>query len=200
MTADVLEYEIPDDLSVVYLYNPFTGLLFARFLERLLRSLERRPRPLRLVYNYPFEHDHVIESGRFRPVDLSYSYWPAWYRRPGYVIAHLRGAHSATASPTGPTGSARRPSASGPWAAAHDPGWELVGPEHATSADAGARARARARPLGLDRQLLVGDRLERAAVQVADAVPGDRGAMLGSRVADVRLEVPARQLAAMRCM
>ena len=86
VTADVLEYEIPDDLSVVYLYNPFTGLLFARFIERLLRSLERRPRPLRLVYNYPFEHDYLIASGRFRPIDLSYSYWPAWYRRPGYVI------------------------------------------------------------------------------------------------------------------
>ena len=82
----MLEYEIPDDLSVVYLYNPFTGLLFARFIERLLRSLERRPRPLRLVYNYPFEHDYVIATGRFRPIDLSYSYSPAWYRRPGYVI------------------------------------------------------------------------------------------------------------------
>ena len=58
----MLEYEIPDDLSVVYLYNPFTGLLFARFIERLLRSLERRPRPLRLVYNYPFEHNYVIDE------------------------------------------------------------------------------------------------------------------------------------------
>ena len=50
---------------MVYLYNPFTGLLFARFIERLLRSLERRPRPLRLIYNYPFEHNYVIETGRF---------------------------------------------------------------------------------------------------------------------------------------
>ncbi len=82
----MLHYEIPDDLSVAYLYNPFTGLLFARFIERLLQSLERHPRPLRLVYNYPFDHDYVIATGRFRPIDLSYSYSPAWYRRPGYVI------------------------------------------------------------------------------------------------------------------
>ena len=69
VTADVLEFELPDDLSVVYLYNPFTGLLFARFVERLLVSLERRPRPLRVVYNYPFEHDHLLAGGRFRPID-----------------------------------------------------------------------------------------------------------------------------------
>jgi SAM-dependent methyltransferase len=141
VTADVLEYEIPDDLSVVYLYNPFTGLLFARFLERLLASLERRPRPLRLVYNYPFEHDHVIGTGRFRPIDLSHSYWPAWYRRPGYVILTYE-ALTPAGSPYGAL-PGRRSSAArlGPWAGRHDPGWELVGPQHASEADA-ARARA----------------------------------------------------------
>jgi hypothetical protein len=140
VTADVLEYEIPDDLSVVYLYNPFTGLLFARFIERLLRSLEQRPRPLRLVYNYPFEHDYVIATGRFRPIDLSHSYWPAWYRRPGYVIL--------TYEALGPEGRAYGPLPGkrasqerlGPWTGAHDPGWELVGPLHATAGD---RDRAR---------------------------------------------------------
>jgi hypothetical protein len=139
VTADVLQYEIPDDLSVVYLYNPFTGLVFARFIERLLRSVERHPRPLRLVYNYPFEHDHLIATGRFRPIDLSYSYWPAWYKRPGYVIV--------TYEVLAPDGSgygleARRADAArlGPWSGAHDPGWELVGPEH-VSADDARRAR-----------------------------------------------------------
>jgi hypothetical protein len=147
VTADVLEYEIPDDLTVVYLYNPFTGLLFARFLERLLHSLERRPRPLRLVYNYPFEHDYVIESGRFRPIDLSYSYWPAWYRRPGYVIltyeALAPDGHPYGALPGKRSGLERL----GPWTDRHDPGWELVGPEHATAAHA-ARARELELPSG----------------------------------------------------
>jgi hypothetical protein len=140
VTADVLEYEIPDDLSVVYLYNPFTGLLFARFVERLLHSLERRPRRLRLVYNYPFEHDYVMASGRFRPVDLTYSYWPAWYRRPGYVIVTYE-ALTPEGEPYGPPPGAPRPAARlGPWAGPHDPGWELVGPQHAGPQDA-ARAR-----------------------------------------------------------
>ncbi|MGH2979206.1 MAG: class I SAM-dependent methyltransferase [Solirubrobacterales bacterium] len=136
VTADVLEYEIPDDLSVVYLYNPFTGLLFARFLERLLRSLERRPRPLRLVYNYPFEHNHVIASGRFRPIDLSYSYWPAWYRRPGYVILTYEALAPDGGSYAALPGKRSSPERLGPWRDRHDPGWELVGPQHATATDA----------------------------------------------------------------
>jgi SAM-dependent methyltransferase len=136
VTADVLEYEIPDDLSVVYLYNPFTGLLFARFLERLFGSLERRPRPLRLVYNYPFEHDFVMSSGRFRPIDLSYSYWPAWYRRPGYVIVTYD-ALTPDGRPYGDLpGKRSSPARLGPWTTQHDPGWELIGPQHATAADA----------------------------------------------------------------
>jgi Histone methylation protein DOT1 len=147
VTADVLEYRIPDDLTVVYLYNPFTGLLFARFLERLLGSLERRPRPLRLVYNYPFEHDHVITTGRFRPIDLTYSYWPAWYRRPGYVIVTYE-ALMPDGRPYGALPGARASRERlGPWAGEHDPGWELVGPVHATMADRD-RARELESPLG----------------------------------------------------
>jgi SAM-dependent methyltransferase len=134
LTADVLEYELPDDLSVVYLYNPFTGLVFTRFVERLLQSVERTPRPMRVVYNYPFEHNHLIATGRFRPIDLSYSYWPAWKKRPGYValtyevLAPDGGGYGLTAGK-------RAPERLGPWASAHDPGWELVA-EHATDEDA----------------------------------------------------------------
>ena len=190
---------------MVYLYNPFTGLLFARFIERLLRSLERRPRPLRLVYNYPFEHDYVIAT-RPVPADrpllqlLARLVPPAGLRDP-----HLRGAHARRQRLRAAAGRARPPARLGPVGGRHDPGWELVGPEHATAADArsGPRARGPARldAVGVDRQLLVGDRLERAPVQVADAELRDRGAVLGRRVADVRVEVPAGQLLARsRCM
>jgi hypothetical protein len=135
VTADVLEYEIPDDLSVVYLYNPFTGVLFARFIERLLRSVERHPRPLRVVYNYPFDHNYLIARGRFRPIDLSYSYWPAWRHRPGYVVLTYE-VLAPDGSGYGLNAGRRAPERLGPWAGEHDPGWELVGPEHAIPADA----------------------------------------------------------------
>ena len=136
----MLEYEIPDDLSVVYLYNPFTGLLFARFIERLLRSVERHPRPLRLVYNYPFDHNYLIARGRFRPIDLSYSYWPAWRHRPGYVVLTYE-VLAPDGSGYGSERGRRAPERLGPWAGEHDPGWELVGPEHATLGGRAARAR-----------------------------------------------------------
>ena len=144
VTADVLEYEIPDDLSVVYLYNPFTGLLFARFIERLLRSRRAAARGrCELVYNYPFDHNYLIARGRFRPIDLSYSYWPAWRRRPGYVVLTYE-----VLAPDGSgygldAGRRAAPERLGPWAGEHDPGWELVGPEHATLADAERARRAR---------------------------------------------------------
>ena len=134
VTADVLEYDLPDDLSVVYLYNPFTGLVFARFVERLLQCAERTPRSLRVVYNYPFEHNHLIATGRFRPIDLSYSYWPAWKKRPGYVVITYE-VLAPDGSGYGLTAGKRAPERLGPWAGAHDPGWELVA-EHATDEDA----------------------------------------------------------------
>ncbi len=35
--ADALEYEIPDDVTVAFLYNPFRGTIFATVIERLLQ-------------------------------------------------------------------------------------------------------------------------------------------------------------------
>jgi hypothetical protein len=37
-------------------------------LERLIESLERRPRSMRLLYLNPTEHAQVVGSGRFRLV------------------------------------------------------------------------------------------------------------------------------------
>src|SRR5689334_4233932 len=48
--ADVLDYPIPDDVTVVFLDNPFTGAIFGTVLERLLASVDRAPRPLRIIY------------------------------------------------------------------------------------------------------------------------------------------------------
>jgi hypothetical protein len=60
---DAREFVVPDDVTVVYLFNPFVGETFARVLEQLGASLERRPRALRLIYLYPLMHDAVVESG-----------------------------------------------------------------------------------------------------------------------------------------
>jgi predicted RNA methylase len=68
VTADALTYVIPDDVTVLYLYNPFTGETFQRVLDNVVASLERAPRRLRVVYRRPTEHDRVMATGRARQV------------------------------------------------------------------------------------------------------------------------------------
>lgn len=64
--ADARTYEVPDDVTVVFLYNPFRGPTFQQVVDRLLASVDRRPRPLRIIYRTPLEHDRIVAGGRFR--------------------------------------------------------------------------------------------------------------------------------------
>jgi SAM-dependent methyltransferase len=66
--ADVLEYELPDDVTIVYLFNPFTGDIFEQALQSILASLDRRGRRLRMVYRHPVEHERIMATGRVRLV------------------------------------------------------------------------------------------------------------------------------------
>jgi hypothetical protein len=77
LEADAAAWPFPDEATVVYMYSPFTGPIFAAAVDRLLESIERRPRRVRFVYTNPAEHNHLIETGRFRPVDVTPATWPA---------------------------------------------------------------------------------------------------------------------------
>ncbi|MBA3261853.1 MAG: class I SAM-dependent methyltransferase [Thermoleophilaceae bacterium] len=66
ITSDVLDYEIPDDATVVYMYNPFRGATFQVVIAKLIASVDRRPRTVRLIYLNPKEHDRLKATGRFR--------------------------------------------------------------------------------------------------------------------------------------
>jgi SAM-dependent methyltransferase len=61
--ADVLHYEIPDDVTIVYLYNPFTGPVFQAAVDAMLASLQRAPRRLRVVYGNPIEAQMLLDAG-----------------------------------------------------------------------------------------------------------------------------------------
>jgi SAM-dependent methyltransferase len=65
VTADVLEYEIPDDVTVVYMYNPFRGATFDAVIAKLIASVDRSPRTVRLIYLNPKEHERLLATGRF---------------------------------------------------------------------------------------------------------------------------------------
>jgi SAM-dependent methyltransferase len=68
ITADALQYEIPTDSTVIYMYNPFRGEVFEAVVARLIESVDRHPRQVRLIYLNPKEHDHLMATGRFRQV------------------------------------------------------------------------------------------------------------------------------------
>jgi SAM-dependent methyltransferase len=53
---DAADYAFPDDAGVVYLFNPFDAVVLARVIDNLRVSLQRAPRPFRLVYHFPRWH------------------------------------------------------------------------------------------------------------------------------------------------
>jgi SAM-dependent methyltransferase len=63
VTADVINYIIPDDVTVVYIYDPFGGTVFVNLINRLRISLNRYPREIRILYRHPVMHDCLIENG-----------------------------------------------------------------------------------------------------------------------------------------
>ena len=76
VTSDALDYVIPADLSVAYMYCPFYGEVFARVMEGLFASVDRHPRALRVVYNYPAEQRFLATSERMRLIDAVPGTWP----------------------------------------------------------------------------------------------------------------------------
>jgi SAM-dependent methyltransferase len=68
VTSDVLDYELPTDVTVVYLYNPFRGPVFQAVVDKLIDSVDRYPRPVRVIYRTPLEQSVLLSSGRFELV------------------------------------------------------------------------------------------------------------------------------------
>jgi SAM-dependent methyltransferase len=86
--ADALQWPIPDDVSVVFLYSPFIGELFHDVMQRVFDSYDRAPRRLHLVYDFPWEHDWLMSTGRVRVVDAAPAQWPPtpWWWRTSWVV------------------------------------------------------------------------------------------------------------------
>ena len=68
INANILDFDDLDDVTVVFLFNPFRGATFEAFIERLMASADRRPRRLRLIYVNPLEEARLLATGRVRRV------------------------------------------------------------------------------------------------------------------------------------
>lgn len=69
--ADATTWPVPDDVTYVYMFNPFWGDTFQAVLERICESLDRRPRALKLIYANPKCAEEVLATGRFERIRTS---------------------------------------------------------------------------------------------------------------------------------
>lgn len=65
VNADVTEFRIPDEVTIVYLFNPFRGPVFEAVVAQLIASVDRRPRTVRVIYRNAREHQQLMDTGRF---------------------------------------------------------------------------------------------------------------------------------------
>lgn len=130
VTADAAEYLVPDEVTVVYLYCPFTGRVFEQAINNVLASIDRRPRLLRLVYNYPAEHTALLSTGRAHPVDVAPGKWPTGAGTPADVIVTYVLLPQRTPYPTGVREQLAIADRKVPleWLGPHDPGFVLEKP------------------------------------------------------------------------
>lgn len=63
VNADALDYAIPDDVTVAFLFNPFRGPIFESVARRLAESAKRVPRTLTIVYANPQEEEALRAVG-----------------------------------------------------------------------------------------------------------------------------------------
>lgn len=57
IVTDVTEYDIPEDPEVIYLFNPFNEKILETLLAKIRRSIERRPRPVFILYKNPVANE-----------------------------------------------------------------------------------------------------------------------------------------------
>lgn len=80
--ADATEYVIPDDVTVIFMNNPFQGAIFNAVLKNMLDSYDRKPRPLRIIYGNPVEESILLSTGRIQIVRRLHGFRPGreWSR------------------------------------------------------------------------------------------------------------------------
>ena len=66
VNSDILDYDFPDDVTFIYMFNPFRGAIFRGAIDNLIRSLDRNPRTVHLIYLNPFEEPYLLSTQRFQ--------------------------------------------------------------------------------------------------------------------------------------
>jgi SAM-dependent methyltransferase len=89
VTGDVREYELPDDVTVVYMFDPVRAQLFDLVIAKLIDSVDRHPRQLRIIYNYPAEAGRLERTGRVRLVRYGRRRTRPWMTAPDLAMYEI---------------------------------------------------------------------------------------------------------------
>jgi SAM-dependent methyltransferase len=91
VTASALDWPIPDETSVVFMFNPFIGHNFRAAVSQIFESYDRRPRSLHIVYRYPWEHDWLLSTHRVVVKSVRPNCWPAhprWWQTGNVIVTY----------------------------------------------------------------------------------------------------------------
>jgi SAM-dependent methyltransferase len=91
VNASAMDWAIPDEVSVVFMFNPFIGRTFHSAIGNIFESYDRRPRKLHIVYQYPWEHDWLLSTNRVRVESVRPSSWPAlpgWWQSGNVIVCY----------------------------------------------------------------------------------------------------------------
>ncbi|WP_240606233.1 SAM-dependent methyltransferase [Euzebya rosea] len=75
VTADLRTHPVPDDVTFVYLFNPFGPDILSAVLDSLRESILRTPREVTIIYANPKYEQVIVDAGGFRRVRTSNG-WP----------------------------------------------------------------------------------------------------------------------------
>ena len=83
LQAGATEYEVPDDVTIIFFGNPFVGIIFEKVVGKVKESLDRNPRELAVLYYHARMHETLINAGfsleqqhTFQPYDGSIYRYP----------------------------------------------------------------------------------------------------------------------------
>lgn len=72
--GDAVDFEFPNQPTVLYLFNPFQGKVMDRVLTNLEKSLRRNPRDLWVLYLNPWESRKFRRSSSFETIEWNLEY------------------------------------------------------------------------------------------------------------------------------
>jgi SAM-dependent methyltransferase len=65
VNSDARVFAIPDETTVIYMFNPFTGSILSSAMERIEASLARAPRRLTILYILPERQEDPFASAKW---------------------------------------------------------------------------------------------------------------------------------------